>query len=243
MEYKKLTLKTFKEKLTDGGYVSPTGARRAVGKCSDWPDATKTKARNEIDTWFGSAAGKRQSKKAPKKKTKKKTIKLSARKKGPAKKKVSSKKATKKTAKKAAGKSPLARQQSRNKTTKKKTKAKDKSSSDLFKSNPLAAINITATGVMEVGKLALEAMRFAKETYPDLDIAEGAQATQDAMTAAMKGVSAKAQEAFGSTNGTAKSDNGASVGTEAQQTAFDKAAPKTPPPPPSQSEATPPAGT
>ena len=212
MEYKKLTLKTFKEKLKDGGYVSATGARRAVGKCQDWPEATKTKARNEIDTWFGSAAGKKQSKKAAKKKSKKKAVKRSARKKGPAKKKISSKKKTKskstkkKATKKSAAKSPLDRQQSRNKATKKKAKAKSKASSNLFESNPLAAINITATGVMEVGKLALEAMRFAKETYPDLDIAEGAQATQDAMTAAMKGVSAKAQEAFG----------GATVRREAQ---------------------------
>lgn len=239
MEYKKLTLKTFKEKLKDDGYVSPTGARRAVGKCSDWSEATKTKARNEIDTWFGSAAGKKQKKKARKKGPTKKKTNVVARmhENNRIAKKLSKKKATKK----AAGKSPLDRQQSRNKSTKKKTKSKARTSSDLFESNPLAAINITATGVMEVGRLALEAMRFARETYPDLDIAEGAQATQDAMTAAMKGVSAKAQEVFGGPpNNAPKSDNGASVSTEVQQAAFDKAAPVTPPPTESQPEAAPP---
>lgn len=179
MKYEKLTFKNFKKKLSEGGYESATGARRAVGKCQDWSEADKKKARGSIDSHFGASA-------TPPKAAKKTS-------------KTSKKRAVKKTKAKAAKKTKAAKVAKKvaKKTTKRSPRQSSNTSDDIFENNPLAAINIT-NGVTGTAGQVLEAMRLAKAAYPDLDITEGVQATYDALTAAMKGVNRQTQEAFGS---------------------------------------------
>lgn len=79
--YKKFTLADFKEKLKDGGYAAPVGARRAIGKFADWSDEDKDKARRAVDAHFGEEGGsaqKKTAKKAPAKRAKKAARKAAA---------------------------------------------------------------------------------------------------------------------------------------------------------------------
>jgi hypothetical protein len=58
MAYERMTLSSFSEHLKAGKYDTATGARRAVGKATDWSGHDKTLAANAINTHFGADAPK-----------------------------------------------------------------------------------------------------------------------------------------------------------------------------------------
>jgi hypothetical protein len=60
MAYEKITLAIFKKKLEEGNYTSLTGARRAIGRMSDFSDEDKKKAQALTNKHFGEASPKMQ---------------------------------------------------------------------------------------------------------------------------------------------------------------------------------------
>lgn len=65
MNYEKLTLDKFADKLKAGDYKNLTGARRAIGK-ADWKEADKEKARSLAEKTFGAPEPKAEKKAAKK---------------------------------------------------------------------------------------------------------------------------------------------------------------------------------
>ncbi len=106
--YTKITPADFKNKLKNGDYESLTGAKRAIGKMSEWNDKDKDTARGYASKHFGEApapkkpAAKKVAAKAAPKKAPKKAVKKSAKKPAKAAAKAAPKKAAKKVAAKAA---------------------------------------------------------------------------------------------------------------------------------------------
>jgi hypothetical protein len=168
-EYEKVTPAKFRKRLKEGHYETLTGARRAIGRMSEWTDQQKNRARNEAEKYFDGAPAPK-AKKAAKKKVAKKTTKKAA-------KKVTKKKATKK---KAAKKGPLARHHARNK---RKAAAKKKAAR---KSAPVSQMTSVQQANMQVGTIdqALQSMRTARELGADeTEVAKGAKKAQQALTA------------------------------------------------------------
>lgn len=54
--YEKITLASFKKKLEAKGYKNLTGARRAVGRMTQWSEEDRQKARTMADRFFGAQA-------------------------------------------------------------------------------------------------------------------------------------------------------------------------------------------
>lgn len=97
MNYDKLTVERFKERLDAGEYDGLTGARRAIGKAK-WNDKDRERARALADAHFGADGGKPAPKKAAAKKPAPKKAaaapkKVAAAKPAPAPKKAAAKKA------------------------------------------------------------------------------------------------------------------------------------------------------
>ena len=67
MAYERMTLSSFSEHLKAGKYDTATGARRAVGKATDWSAHDKNLAAGAINTHFGDDAGAKSAPRAAKK--------------------------------------------------------------------------------------------------------------------------------------------------------------------------------
>jgi hypothetical protein len=102
--YEKLTLEGFKLKLNEGKYESLTGARRAIGKVTDWSAKDKQKAQELAAAHFGEDGGKPSAKPA---KTPKKAAKAGPKKIAAGPKKVAAKKAAPKSKAAAVKSSPV----------------------------------------------------------------------------------------------------------------------------------------
>lgn len=194
MEYNKLTVANFKERLKADNYKNATGARRAIGKMSTWSDAEKASAHKLVNKHFGDDAPAPVAKKTSKKRKKtaktsnKKTAekvpvkrgkkKVSAKKAGPKKKKVSKKKVSKKSGKKRA------------------TKAA--SSKESPAGSEYARIHIVGELVGTVSH-AMKAMDLAKNS--GVDVVGGMQRAQNVLTKAIAGLEADIDADANGSNG------------------------------------------
>src|ERR1700735_367585 len=81
MAYAKLTVEHFAINLKEGKYAGLTGARRAIGKVTDWHDVDRKRAHALADKHFGSpdAATSKTNAKKPAKKATKKAAKVAKR--------------------------------------------------------------------------------------------------------------------------------------------------------------------
>jgi hypothetical protein len=179
-DYQKVTPAKFRARLKDDQYASLTGARRAIGRMSEWSDGQKARARKDAEAYFpeeGSAPPKKAGKKSvAKKKTAKKVAKKIVAKKAKAK----SKKAAAKAKPKGGA---LARQQARNKRK---------------KSPSAPAVDSVQQANMKVGTItqALESMRVAKELGAgDTEVAQGAKKAQQALTSIVEDLCGAAAQA------------------------------------------------
>lgn len=163
-EYEKVTPAKFRVRLKDDQYKNLTGARRAIGRMSEWSDGQKTRARNEAEKHFEGASA------SPKKPvTKKATTKKTT--------KVAKKVVAKKTKSKKGG--ALARQNQRNKAKAVAKKAKTPA--------PIVneEFNLVQRANLKVGTIAqaLESMRVANSLgASETDVAKGAKTAQHALT-------------------------------------------------------------
>lgn len=175
-QYTKLTPKTFKQKLDAKEYKVLAGARRAIGKVSDWSEADKSKAQGWINAHFG-VTGDAAPSMSVKKTTKKKAVKKKAAKKAV-------KKAAKKAPVKAVFKTPTKR------VAKKAVKAakapKQKAYSPRVQTSAdktmLAEINIVGERVGTVAQ-AIKVLEVAK-TH-GADVKKGMQEATDIVTGSM----------------------------------------------------------
>lgn len=172
--YEKLTPESFKKKMKEGGYQDISGARRAIGRMSEWSEADRDKARAFADKFFGAEAPvtKKVTKKTGKKAAKKTTKK--AAKAAPPEPKVT-KKPGRKKAKAASSKKAM------RKTTVGRAKAPGKT--------PAAPVmDRIAQQKARIGSIteALNAMRIAKELGATAsDVQEGAKVSQRGLTASV----------------------------------------------------------
>ena len=81
-EYEKVTPAKFRKRLKEGHYNSLTGARRAIGRMSEWSDPQKARARGDAEKYFDGAPAPSAKKTTKKKKkvAKKKVAKAAAKK-------------------------------------------------------------------------------------------------------------------------------------------------------------------
>ena len=174
MAYTKMTVADFKKKLKDGEYETATGARRGIGKTA-FSEEEKTACHRAIDKHFGEEA-------APKKA-------------GP----TSGKKVAKAAAKpvkaiKAGAVEPVAA------VVTEPTDGKKKAAVSKRGRRAAVATSVPTNDVEAMAKLhlakerigtitqAIDAMKKAKEAYPDLDTKEGAGAAGAALTDIMQGI-------------------------------------------------------
>jgi hypothetical protein len=162
--YEKFTLDTFKKKMKKGGYKDLGGARRAIGRMSEWTEAERDKARAAAAKFFGGEAPKKAAKKTAKKATAKKTAK-----------KVASKKATKKAAKKSAKKT----------TVKKKVTGRARAKRKPADPPVMERIQQQKLRIGTISE-ALNAMRTAKELGATAtEVQEGAKVAQKGLTSSV----------------------------------------------------------
>lgn len=157
-EYEKVTPAKFRGRLKDGHYNSLTGARRAVGRMSEWTEQQRNRARNEAEKYFeGNPTPKKVDKKVAKagKKAAKKTT----------------KKAAKKTSARGAKKTgPLARHH-----------ADKQAANKLRPAEELLNVEYAANKVGTINQ-ALQSMRTAKELGADeTEVAKGAKKAQQVL--------------------------------------------------------------
>lgn len=167
MAYQKMTLADFKEKLKGGQYKDATGARRGAGK-ADLSKDEKEQAYKAIDKHFGDSA----TKKAPAKKEKA---------------------TSKRAAKKAASNGKAAHANGVSETKKAASgpgRGRKRSAEATVSSEDSAALAMLHLANERIGTIsqAIDAMKRAKEAYPDLDTEPGMVAAAGAVTDIVKGV-------------------------------------------------------
>ncbi len=174
-DYEKVTPARFRQRLKDSQYKNLTGARRAIGRMSEWTDKEKDSARKYAEKHFGgggAASAKPAKKKAAKKVAKKKATKKTAAKKA----------APKKTTKKRAAKKAAPKKAAKKRATK---KAAPKKRQSRKKAAPAPQMNSVQEANMKVGTItqALQSMKTAKELGAgETEVAQGAKAAQRGLT-------------------------------------------------------------
>lgn len=177
MAYTKMTVDDFKARLKNGDYKDATGARRGAGK-ADLTASEKEQCRKLIDKHFGVDS----SSPAPKKTAKKA--------KGTSKKVVAKKAATNG---KAEHKSNGASAAPAKKTAGKGRKRRSSEAADGSESELLAGLHLAKERIGTITQ-AVDTMKRAKETYPELDTKEGMTVAAQSLTEIMQGVHASLKE-------------------------------------------------
>lgn len=210
--YEKITLAVFKKKLDGGNYASLTGARRAIGRMTDWSDEDKKKGQALASKHFGEAPAKASAKAAaPKAKP---VVVTTASKKAATVAKKATKKATKSTpAKPKAVKAPKAAKVEKPKAAKTPKPRAPRAK----KEAPMPDATRIQLSNYKVGTIhqALTTMKQAKELgASEASVAHGAKVAQQALVGVV-------QEVMNLTSNTPMSADEA-----AKAELFSKAAPK-----------------